>query len=425
MNLAEWLKQRHTLGEELQVMESLCVAIEAAHKREVLHRGLEPSTIEVTDGKARPAPAASAPSSSRGYLAPEVRDGGEHTPRSDVFATGVIFYEILTKKHPFVVETASGSLETVLNLQPPPLRDVVPELPHELADAITACLERDPEWRPGDLSYLSQVIQNLLASPAVQKGAAKKARAAEPKPLPVARKKTARGGFPVLRVLGVLALAAAAGAWFFLRSQGPSTPPPPSFPPASVPPSLATPEPSESPTATADEAKPSPRASAEPSPPSSAEPSPAPSTQPSLAPPPTQPSPVASPPPPPPPSPTPAPLPQAVVTLPAPPLPSPEAPPTPATPASLATVSPKSAKRSSTVVLDVHGAGLKRSHQARFLRGREVAPGVTIVRQRFVSPILLQVIIQVDETAAPGIYSLSLTDSDGTLTNSLPFDISK
>jgi hypothetical protein len=99
--------------------------------------------------------------------------------------------------------------------------------------------------------------------------------------------------------------------------------------------------------------------------------------------------------------------------------------PEPAGPAAVTSVSPPVLRRGATALVDVHGVGLRRDHQVRIGRGREAARGIEMVRQRYVGPLLLQVLLRVDPSAAPGGYVLSLVDGAGSTTNPRPIEISK
>ena len=77
------------------------------------------------------------------------------------------------------------------------------------------------------------------------------------------------------------------------------------------------------------------------------------------------------------------------------------------------------------MLVDVHGVGLRSEHQVRLTRGREAARGIEVMRQRYVGPTLLQVLLKVDASAPTGAYTLSLVDGAGTATNARPFEVAK
>jgi hypothetical protein len=96
-----------------------------------------------------------------------------------------------------------------------------------------------------------------------------------------------------------------------------------------------------------------------------------------------------------------------------------------AEPASITNVSPPVVRRPSNALVDVHGAGFRPDHQARILRGGRPAPGVTVVRQRYVSPALLQVLLKLDSEASTGAYQLVVADGAGVLSNVKAFEVAK
>jgi hypothetical protein len=123
----------------------------------------------------------------------------------------------------------------------------------------------------------------------------------------------------------------------------------------------------------------------------------------------------------------------------APPAPEPEpaAPtPTPATseprpeaaaaePTVLTAVSPLQVKRGATTILDVRGTGLRANQTATVLKIKETPNGISVVRQKFVNSGLIQVIVKLDDTAAPGSYGLAMADAAGTHSNTLTFTVAK
>jgi hypothetical protein len=99
--------------------------------------------------------------------------------------------------------------------------------------------------------------------------------------------------------------------------------------------------------------------------------------------------------------------------------------PDPAGPAAVTSVSPPVLRRGATALVDVHGVGLRRDHQVRIGRGGEAVRGVETVRQRYVGPSLLQVLLRIDPSAATGGYVLFLVDAAGSATNPRPLQIGR
>jgi hypothetical protein len=88
-------------------------------------------------------------------------------------------------------------------------------------------------------------------------------------------------------------------------------------------------------------------------------------------------------------------------------------------------VSPPILHRGAQVLVDVHGVGLRSDHQVRLTRGREAVRGIEVMRQRYVGPTLLQVLLKVDAAAPTGAYAMSLVDGGGTATNARPLEVAK
>jgi len=97
----------------------------------------------------------------------------------------------------------------------------------------------------------------------------------------------------------------------------------------------------------------------------------------------------------------------------------------PAGPAAVTNVSPPLLHRGANVLVDIHGVGLRGDHQVRLTHGREAARGIEVMRQRYVGPTLLQVLLKVDAGAPTGAYMISLVDGAGSATNSRPFEVAK
>lgn len=436
MKLAEWLEDRDRgLDERLILVARLLDALRAFHENEPGARpALDPGSVEVDDAGCRvePAPRALNPATAS-YRAPETNEGAPYAPSADTFSAGVLCYEILAGRHPFLVETSHGTLEPLTNLPATPLRDVSPEVPRDLADALMACLERDPEWRAKDISYLSEVSQRLRP--------AKAARSSARKPAPVAA--TARGNAPnqarasalpslqpsspqrsgsrLPLLLGAVAgmLVLIGGLWWFTRpvalpveTPRPRVTPPPTEAPSTLPtlaPSSApdTPLPATTPAAA------SPAPGVTPAPAATPTPTPAPTATPTpraLA----TAAPLA----------TPAPTPAATATA-APTPPPATTTPAPSGPAAISTLVPGKVRKGGRALVDVRGSGLRADHRAQVLRGGGLAPGIVVAGQRYVDAGLVRLILEIGEAAVPGTYQVLLVDGGGQATNARPLEVTK
>jgi serine/threonine protein kinase len=99
------------------------------------------------------------------YMAPEQLLGSTASPRSDLFAVGIMLYEALTGKHPFLAGTLDELEMNVLRCQPRPPREVRRDLPYSIDALIGRALSRDPSDRwPTALAFQEAVKDALLAT---------------------------------------------------------------------------------------------------------------------------------------------------------------------------------------------------------------------------------------------------------------------
>ena len=164
-----------SLDDALEIAGQIALALEAAHEFGIIHRDLKPSNIRVReDGTVKvldfglakalspPVSTLSAGSSSTittpamthqgvilgtaAYMSPEQARGKPADKRADIWAFGVILYELTTGRRPFDGETVSESLAGVLKSDP----DWQP-VPPELRRLLGSCLEKDPKKRLRDI----------------------------------------------------------------------------------------------------------------------------------------------------------------------------------------------------------------------------------------------------------------------------------
>ena len=158
---------RLTLAQVAGVLESVLGGLAEAAAHGIVHRDLKPENVLVTaDGHAKVADfgiakaigqvTATAYRTATGqiigtpaYMAPEQATGGEITPQADLYATGVIAYELLAGRHPFHdIDAPMALLMAHVNAEPEPLSEVRPDLPRGVAEWVDAMLAKDPAARP-------------------------------------------------------------------------------------------------------------------------------------------------------------------------------------------------------------------------------------------------------------------------------------
>ncbi len=174
-SLDRWLLREQPLEARLSVLLDLCQAIAHAHSREVLHRDVKPANLQVLpDGVCKLMDFGIARSQSVNltatgmilgtpeFLSPEVLQDAGYSTSSDVYAVGVLAYQVLGGANPFHASTLEGCLTRVLTHLPPPLTEVSSEVPAVLSDLISGYMCKAPDQRPSDVVPLIEALQRLL-----------------------------------------------------------------------------------------------------------------------------------------------------------------------------------------------------------------------------------------------------------------------
>jgi serine/threonine-protein kinase len=142
------------------VARRICAGLAAAHEKGVLHRDLKPANVMldregqvvITDfglaALADEVPEHDARSGTPRYMAPEQLERGEVTARSDIYALGLVLYELFTGKRAFAATTRPGAGRSPADAAPSSPPDLVGDLDPAVARAILWCLEREPSRRP-------------------------------------------------------------------------------------------------------------------------------------------------------------------------------------------------------------------------------------------------------------------------------------
>jgi serine/threonine protein kinase/class 3 adenylate cyclase/hemoglobin-like flavoprotein len=175
-DLADLLRRKALarLEDKLALIEQICDAMAFAHSRTVVHRDLKPANIQILPGGAAKimdfglAYSGEPQVTSSGwilgtphYMSPEQVRGERADARSDVFALGAVFYEVLSYQRPFPADTVHAALFQVLERQPAPLRSWDPAIPLVLDRTIHKALAKNPERRFRDAGDFREALRRV------------------------------------------------------------------------------------------------------------------------------------------------------------------------------------------------------------------------------------------------------------------------
>jgi eukaryotic-like serine/threonine-protein kinase len=185
------------LSSGMQIADGL----QAAHSLGIFHRDLKPANVMLTDGglikildfglarqlkrekmsvpngsfdpslpgqppEFSPGATYTARGGTIAYMAPEQFVTGQSSVQSDIFALGLILYEMVSGRHPFHRPDAQElqSIRAIQYADPPPLREIVPGIPVELESVILRCLAKQPSARYGSAAEVREGLRTVLKS---------------------------------------------------------------------------------------------------------------------------------------------------------------------------------------------------------------------------------------------------------------------
>lgn len=180
MELVEGPNLGQALGSSLtQVIEfavQICAALEHAHANKIVHRDLKPAnvllsgpTVKLADlGLALPARGsrishAGTIVGTAAYMAPEQALGGTVDGRADLYALGVVLYELTTGRVPYLGDNPLATISQHLHAPPVPPRVLRPDLPRGVETVILRLLAKDPEQRYATAAETSQALRDAMA----------------------------------------------------------------------------------------------------------------------------------------------------------------------------------------------------------------------------------------------------------------------
>jgi serine/threonine protein kinase len=242
---------RMTMNEVLDVLEQVCRALEAAHEKGIIHRDLKPDNVflvgvkddkpivklldfglakltgehEMQLQRTRSGVVMGTPL----YISPEQARGRNVGTPTDIYALGVVAYEMVLGRAPFVADSAMDIISMHLHQIPPSPRQLWPEVPGAIEVLLMSMLDKDPAQRP----VATKVRQRILELRKMMLGSTDSSKAL-PAPLEVAATMAPPLSQPPVRkrsmapIFGGIALAAVViGVGVVVMRKQPPPPPPP------------------------------------------------------------------------------------------------------------------------------------------------------------------------------------------------------
>ncbi|MEO0561251.1 MAG: serine/threonine-protein kinase [Chloroflexota bacterium] len=189
-DLSDVLRQgRFPLRRVLEIALDLTDALIRAHRLNIIHRDIKPANVLLSsDGQPRLSDFGVAHMGNMEgltetgiavgtlyYMSPETLGESKVDERVDIWAFGIMLYQMVTGKLPYDAETPAGIITAILQQQIPDVTNVRPGLPTDLGNLLSEMLEKDPEKRLNSMrmvgARLEGILRNLDAAPSEADGA--------------------------------------------------------------------------------------------------------------------------------------------------------------------------------------------------------------------------------------------------------------
>lgn len=177
--LKQYIKEYAPLSpaRSVQIMRQLASAIAHAHENHIIHRDIKPQNIlmdeegnvKVTDFGIATSLAATSYTKTNSvigtvhYLSPEQARGGNATKKSDIYALGIVLYELLTGEVPFSGESAVSIALKHLQAETPSVREIDASIPQSLENVILKATAKNADHRYASVEEMEKDLQTCLS----------------------------------------------------------------------------------------------------------------------------------------------------------------------------------------------------------------------------------------------------------------------
>ncbi|OFW30901.1 MAG: hypothetical protein A3H97_19275 [Acidobacteria bacterium RIFCSPLOWO2_02_FULL_65_29] len=227
------------LDQALDCAVDVCSALAAAHRRGIVHRDLKPGNVMLTKGGAKlldfglakttmpvvanvsAGPTWAGPLTAHGtilgtlqYMAPEQLEGKEADPRTDIFAFGVVLYEMLTGRKAFEGSSQASLITAIMSAQPMPIAACQPLAPPAIDHIVRICLAKDPDARFQSAHDMLVDLKWIVEGGSLTAGSG----------LAVGTPRRARARLGAAAGIAAAAVVASLGTWWLIRPQSAPAP---------------------------------------------------------------------------------------------------------------------------------------------------------------------------------------------------------
>jgi len=208
-----------------EVVLQIAQGLQVAHQKGIVHRDIKPANVMFDDlgfvkivdfglvkiGDRTAVTMSGNAMGTAAYMSPEQVTGGEVDGRTDVWALGVLFHELLTGSRPFRGDIEAAMLYAIMSEEPAVTSDVNPDVPEQFSRIVAKCLEKDPADR---YQTIDELLADLDAAAHEVGYGSSFIRPVSMGPLVESARRLARPVVRIVTAVAVVAALAAAGTYW-------------------------------------------------------------------------------------------------------------------------------------------------------------------------------------------------------------------